>query len=264
MRLTKTAAILALGALTLSACASAPAEEDITLPSEDNVSQEDTSTPEEPLEGPEVVDEEPDRNSADGRFVSMMLPHHYQGLEMNILADRNTTNPEILALASSMTVAHESELAILDDLFWSWSLPNFTGSSEMEMDSMSDEYSPQASTSTAIRLVHGGDGIDHGNNDYLVDDNPIYAEEYEPTGDRLMQGMLSDTEMIALFNARDTEFDKLWIEGMIMHHEGAVAMAKSHQKNGVYPVLLSLSEQMIETQEQEIEQMQTLLAEMQQ
>jgi uncharacterized protein (DUF305 family) len=257
MKLTKVIVIATASAFMLTACANTESVDSITL-EEDSTEQEVDVEPEEPLEGPEIVEEKPDRNSADGRFVSMMLPHHYQGLEMNILADRNTNNPEILDLSSQMTATHEGEVALLDDLFLSWDLPYFEGGEDMEMDSMN--FSPDVNSAHIARPVHGEDGIDHENNDYLVDENPIYEEDYEPTGVRLMSGMLSDTEMIELFNARDDEFDKLWLEGMIMHHKGAIEMAKNHQDGGEYPTLLTLSEQMISQQESEIELMENILS----
>jgi uncharacterized protein (DUF305 family) len=40
--------------------------------------------------------------------------------------------------------------------------------------------------------------------------------------DMLMPGMLSDEEMAALDKARGTEFDRLFLSGMIKHHQGAI------------------------------------------
>jgi uncharacterized protein (DUF305 family) len=40
----------------------------------------------------------------------------------------------------------------------------------------------------------------------------------------LMPGMLSDEEMAALDKARGSEFDRLFLEGMIKHHQGAIDM----------------------------------------
>ena len=40
----------------------------------------------------------------------------------------------------------------------------------------------------------------------------------------LMPGMLSDEQMAALDKARGSEFDRLFLEGMIGHHEGALTM----------------------------------------
>jgi uncharacterized protein (DUF305 family) len=42
--------------------------------------------------------------------------------------------------------------------------------------------------------------------------------------DMLMPGMLSDEEMAALDNARGPEFDRLFLLGMIRHHQGAIDM----------------------------------------
>ena len=42
--------------------------------------------------------------------------------------------------------------------------------------------------------------------------------------DMLMPGMLSDEEMAALDRARGPEFERLFLEGMIRHHQGAIDM----------------------------------------
>jgi len=42
--------------------------------------------------------------------------------------------------------------------------------------------------------------------------------------DMLMPGMLTDEEMAALDKARGPEFDRLFLEGMIRHHQGAIDM----------------------------------------
>src|ERR1700722_16177427 len=42
--------------------------------------------------------------------------------------------------------------------------------------------------------------------------------------DMLMPGMLTDEEMAALDRARGSEFDRLFLTGMIKHHQGAIDM----------------------------------------
>lgn len=42
--------------------------------------------------------------------------------------------------------------------------------------------------------------------------------------DMLMPGMMSDEQMAALDKARGPEFDRLFLEGMIRHHQGALDM----------------------------------------
>ena len=43
---------------------------------------------------------------------------------------------------------------------------------------------------------------------------------------KLMPGMLTIDQMIALRNAKDSEFDWLFLKGMIQHHGGALVMVK--------------------------------------
>jgi uncharacterized protein (DUF305 family) len=45
-----------------------------------------------------------------------------------------------------------------------------------------------------------------------------------------MAGMLSLAEMQAIAAASGAEFERLWLEGMIRHHDGALAMARAQQQ----------------------------------
>lgn len=47
-----------------------------------------------------------------------------------------------------------------------------------------------------------------------------------------MPGLLSDDEMAALEAASDAEFDRLFLESMIRHHEGAIAMVYTLYSEG--------------------------------
>jgi len=75
-----------------------------------------------------------------------------------------------------------------------------------------------------------------------------------------MGGMLSEAEMDALEAADGAEAERLFLEGMIEHHEGAIAMAEQHQENGENAEALELTASIIVSQTAEIEQMQQLLA----
>ena len=72
-------------------------------------------------------------------------------------------------------------------------------------------------------------------------------------------GMLSEEEMAAISNATGTEFDKLYLNGMIAHHEGAIAMAKTVQ-NSKNADVKALSDNIIASQTAEIETLKQLLA----
>lgn len=46
----------------------------------------------------------------------------------------------------------------------------------------------------------------------------------------LMPGILSKTQMDALAAATGAEFERLWLKGMIFHHEGALTMGREQQQ----------------------------------
>ncbi len=52
------------------------------------------------------------------------------------------------------------------------------------------------------------------------------------THEMLMPGMLSDDQMAALDRARGPVFDRLFLEGMIGHHRGAIAMVNTLLQHG--------------------------------
>jgi uncharacterized protein (DUF305 family) len=75
-----------------------------------------------------------------------------------------------------------------------------------------------------------------------------------------MAGMLSDQELEALQTAQGTEFDELYLIGMIAHHEGAIDMANDVLASGSDSEVRALAETIIAGQQTEIELMQKLLA----
>jgi uncharacterized protein (DUF305 family) len=48
----------------------------------------------------------------------------------------------------------------------------------------------------------------------------------------LMPGMLTDEQMKTLDAARDSQFDRLFLTGMIAHHRGAIAMVRELLRHG--------------------------------
>lgn len=74
-----------------------------------------------------------------------------------------------------------------------------------------------------------------------------------------MDGVLSDAQMTALTNATGAAFDKLYLEGMVGHHEGAITMV-SMLKNSDNPSTKQLGEAIVTSQTKQIAQMKVLLA----
>ena len=74
----------------------------------------------------------------------------------------------------------------------------------------------------------------------------------------MMDGMLSEDELNALRAATGAEFDRLFLQGMIKHHQGAIEMAMD-VKNSNSMVVADLSAAIIKQQEIEITRMEELL-----
>lgn len=74
-----------------------------------------------------------------------------------------------------------------------------------------------------------------------------------------MGGMLSDSEIATLSAASGVEFDRLFLSGMIAHHEGAIEMAEGilESKN---PKVRDFAAKIIKVQAKEISTMKALLA----
>ena len=78
-------------------------------------------------------------------------------------------------------------------------------------------------------------------------------------GGMMMDGMMSQADMDRLETSTGTEFDRLWLELMIQHHEGAVKMSKSEVAGGKNPDAVALAQAIISSQQAEITTMESLL-----
>jgi uncharacterized protein (DUF305 family) len=74
-----------------------------------------------------------------------------------------------------------------------------------------------------------------------------------------MNGMVDDATMTRLESLKGTEFDTLWLESMIGHHEGAIAMAKAEIAKGDNVDAKTLAQHIVTDQEAEITQMKQML-----
>jgi uncharacterized protein (DUF305 family) len=70
---------------------------------------------------------------------------------------------------------------------------------------------------------------------------------------------MSDDEMKSLDSATGAAFDTAWLNLMIKHHEGAVAMSKTELKDGTSAKARKLARQIITSQNGEIANMKELL-----
>lgn len=82
-----------------------------------------------------------------------------------------------------------------------------------------------------------------------------------PTGGmaHAMPGIMSEEDMKKLEAAKGKEFDKLFAQLMIAHHNGAIEMARTELQDGANPEAKELAKAIETAQQAEVAQMQKLL-----
>jgi uncharacterized protein (DUF305 family) len=78
-------------------------------------------------------------------------------------------------------------------------------------------------------------------------------------GDTSMPGALTKAEFHHLEKAKGREFERMWLQAMIAHHEGAIQIAKTEQANGANPAAKRLAAQMIQIQQAQLQELRRLL-----
>ncbi|MFC4631417.1 DUF305 domain-containing protein [Promicromonospora alba] len=84
----------------------------------------------------------------------------------------------------------------------------------------------------------------------------------EHSGHAGMSGMMSEEDMQALADAAGPEANRLFLEQMIAHHQGAVEMAQTEIESGQDTGAVEMAQTIVDTQQAEIATMEDLLASM--
>ncbi len=116
---------------------------------------------------------------ADAHFMTAMIGHHAQAVQMSRLAPTHGASPAVRRLADRIINAQQDEIATMQRWLRARGQPVPEVGAKME-------------------------GMDHGAHH--------------------MPGMLTEAQMQQLDRARGAEFDQLFLQLMIQHHRGAVAM----------------------------------------
>ncbi|GAB5904376.1 putative lipoprotein [Mycolicibacterium phlei] len=86
---------------------------------------------------------------------------------------------------------------------------------------------------------------------------PLMPEGHDPAGH--MPGMVDTPVLDRMKTLNGEVFDQLWLQSMIAHHQGAVAMSNAELSGGQYPSAKQLAQKIIDNQQPEIDTMQGLL-----
>jgi uncharacterized protein (DUF305 family) len=158
-------------------------------------------------------------NDTDVGFAGDMIQHHAQALSMVDLTLGRDLDPQVARLADDIRAAQAPEIEKMAGWLQDWG-----------------KRVPPTSR-------------DHAHAD----------SHTQPEMDSDMPGMMSAEQMAALERAQGEKFQRLWLEMMIDHHEGAVEMARDETEGGENAKAVALAERIIRAQEKEISTMQELL-----
>ena len=86
-----------------------------------------------------------------------------------------------------------------------------------------------------------------------------HADGGDTEMDADMPGMMNADEMADLGAARGEEFQTMWLEMMIEHHEGAIEIARTEVEDGTFPDTVAMAKEIESSQTAEVERMQGLL-----
>lgn len=162
---------------------------------------------------------------ADVRFMQMMIPHHAQALDMTALVRQHAASRAVRQMGLRMEISQRDEISLMS----TW------------LRERDEDVEPNMHAMMGMPGMRMVDGV------------------------HLMDGMLTPAEMQELANARGAEFDRLFLEGMIRHHQGAIDMVDrlfatsgAAQESTVF----KFAEDVGADQMMEIERMQALLDQM--
>jgi len=161
--------------------------------------------------------------AADIAFAQLMIPHHRQAVEMADLALEYGSSTEVVQLANQIKAAQDPEIEQMTRWLQDWGAP-------LAMPGSDDSGMP---------------GMDHSGMDM---------------GGVGMAGIMSDEDMASLAEARVADFDAMWLQMMIAHHQGALAMAEDVLATTDDPQVTALANAVVQGQQAEIDTMQQLLA----
>ncbi|MFM8155747.1 MAG: DUF305 domain-containing protein [Actinomycetes bacterium] len=164
--------------------------------------------------------------------------------------------PESLSSAVSNQIeAVTSELIPDDAMFLAMMIPHHEQAVEMSQLAATNGASPEVQK--LADTIASAQGPEIGQMQGLLEAAGALGELGKHTGH--MDGLLSEEQMSELKAAQGAEFDRLYLEGMIMHHEGAVTMAQNVIDSGGNATVVALAKQIIAAQTDEIAQMKQML-----
>jgi uncharacterized protein (DUF305 family) len=179
----------------------------------------------------------PGYTDADVRFMQHMMGHHAQALVMTSLVPDRTRREAIRTIAQRIAISQRDEIAMMRR----WLERRHQAVPEVVTNAGHHPADAMARHQVAGHEMAGHDSGAHA---------------------ALMPGMLTTDQLVQLERASGAEFDRLFLQFMIRHHEGALAMVSTlfaTQAAGQEPELFRFASDVDADQRAEIRRMRALL-----
>lgn len=164
-------------------------------------------------------------NAADAAFASRLIAHHAAALTLVDQTRGRRLSPELGALVDVIQMGHPAEIEQMVVWLKAWELPI-----------------PE----TMRGHANAGDGS--------------ASQIHIPAETAALPGMFTTAQLRSLQQARGQAFETLWLEVMVAHHRGALQLAATEQTDGVYRPAVQAATTVQETQQDQLDQMLTLLS----
>ena len=175
-----------------------------------------------------------DYTQADVDFVQGMIIHHAQAVVMSDWAPARTTRPNLLILCKRIALSQRDEITMMQH----W---------------LEERH---LAVPDPLHMLHPSAGPIH---DTSGMDMPGMDMGAHPM---MMSGMLTAAQMRELEAAHGAEFDRLYLTGMIRHHQGALDMVAAlfaTPGSGQQPDLFNFATDVDAGQRAEMARMQAML-----
>lgn len=114
-----------------------------------------------------------------------------------------------------------------------------------------------ASTALSGMLTACSDSNQNSSTSQILPTTEVNNKQMEHNGSMMNgSGGMNHSMMEMDLGPADADYDLRFIDAMILHHQGAVVMAKEVQQKSTRPEMKQLADEIIEAQEKEIAQMQ--------
>ncbi|MCZ4522054.1 DUF305 domain-containing protein [Rhodococcus ruber] len=179
-------------------------------------------------------DNSPAAGSVDVGFAQDMTVHHNQAIEMAAVALTNAPDQAVKNLAFDMLTSQQNQVGQMQGWLALWDRASISTDGYMTWMTADDSHGHSM----------GGMSMEPGSSD--------------PT--RAMPGMASSAELTALRQATGTDVDVMFLQLMLRHHEGGLAMMEYAQTHAQSPAVINLANSMVATQTSESTLMKQMLA----